>query len=114
MKLIETSLPGVVIIEPRVFGDDRGCFMESWKRTSLGPARRDFRARQPQPTVQRRAARAALSDHQIAGKARQGGGGSSLRRCGRPSKIFPDIRKKWTGVPHVVDTSRFRAWIPIP
>lgn len=30
MKLIETKLSGVVIIEPRVFGDSRGWFMESW------------------------------------------------------------------------------------
>ncbi|HEY0073053.1 MAG TPA: dTDP-4-dehydrorhamnose 3,5-epimerase [Abditibacteriaceae bacterium] len=30
MKLIETSLPGVVIIEPRVFEDARGFFLESY------------------------------------------------------------------------------------
>ena len=30
MKVIETRLPGVLIIEPKVFGDERGFFMESW------------------------------------------------------------------------------------
>ncbi len=30
MKVIETDLPGVLIIEPKVFGDERGFFMESW------------------------------------------------------------------------------------
>lgn len=30
MKIIETSLPGVKVIEPAVFGDDRGFFFESW------------------------------------------------------------------------------------
>ena len=30
MKLIATALPGVVIVEPAVFGDDRGWFMESF------------------------------------------------------------------------------------
>ncbi|MEO6080779.1 MAG: dTDP-4-dehydrorhamnose 3,5-epimerase [Steroidobacteraceae bacterium] len=30
MKLVATDLPGVVIIEPRVFGDARGFFFESW------------------------------------------------------------------------------------
>lgn len=30
MKVIETELPGVLIIEPEIFGDDRGFFMESW------------------------------------------------------------------------------------
>jgi len=30
MKVIETSLPGVLILEPRVFGDARGFFLESY------------------------------------------------------------------------------------
>ncbi len=32
MKFTETALPGVVLIEPKVFGDDRGFFLESWNR----------------------------------------------------------------------------------
>lgn len=30
MKAIETDLPGVLVFEPTVFGDDRGFFMEGW------------------------------------------------------------------------------------
>jgi dTDP-4-dehydrorhamnose 3,5-epimerase len=30
MNALKTELPGVLIIEPRVFGDDRGFFYESW------------------------------------------------------------------------------------
>jgi len=30
VKLVKTSIPGPVIIEPAVFGDDRGFFLESW------------------------------------------------------------------------------------
>jgi dTDP-4-dehydrorhamnose 3,5-epimerase len=30
MKIIKTKLEGVVIIEPQVFGDDRGFFLETW------------------------------------------------------------------------------------
>lgn len=30
MNVIETKLPGVLIVEPKVFGDERGFFMESW------------------------------------------------------------------------------------
>ncbi len=30
MKVIETALPGVLVIEPRVFGDERGYFYESY------------------------------------------------------------------------------------
>lgn len=32
MKFIRTDIEGVVIIEPRVFNDARGYFMESWKK----------------------------------------------------------------------------------
>jgi dTDP-4-dehydrorhamnose 3,5-epimerase len=32
MNVVETSLPGVVLLEPRVFGDDRGFFFESFNR----------------------------------------------------------------------------------
>lgn len=31
MKVIETALPGVLIIEPRVFGDERGFFLETFQ-----------------------------------------------------------------------------------
>lgn len=31
MKFVETRLPGVVRIEPRVFEDERGFFMETWR-----------------------------------------------------------------------------------
>jgi dTDP-4-dehydrorhamnose 3,5-epimerase len=30
MKIMETGIPGLVIIEPVVHGDDRGFFMETW------------------------------------------------------------------------------------
>lgn len=30
INVIETAIPGVLIIEPKVFGDDRGYFMESF------------------------------------------------------------------------------------
>ncbi len=32
MKLIDTPLAGLLIIEPKVFGDDRGFFLEIWSR----------------------------------------------------------------------------------
>jgi dTDP-4-dehydrorhamnose 3,5-epimerase len=30
VNVLETDLPGVLILEPKVFGDDRGFFMETW------------------------------------------------------------------------------------
>ena len=35
MKVIETDLPGCLVIEPRVFGDDRGFFFESFNHDRL-------------------------------------------------------------------------------
>ena len=35
MTYIETEIPGVWIIEPKVFKDARGYFMEAWKKASL-------------------------------------------------------------------------------
>jgi dTDP-4-dehydrorhamnose 3,5-epimerase len=36
MNVIKTDLPGVLVIEPRVFGDERGFFMESWNGRRYG------------------------------------------------------------------------------
>lgn len=38
MNIIETDLPGVLIVEPKVFGDDRGFFMESWNARAFEAA----------------------------------------------------------------------------
>ena len=35
MNLIETPLPGVLLLEPKVFGDARGFFLESWNRQTF-------------------------------------------------------------------------------
>lgn len=35
MKVIETALPEVLLLEPKVFGDARGFFMESWNRQTF-------------------------------------------------------------------------------
>lgn len=38
MKVTETELKGVYVIEPQVFGDARGWFMESWSQKKLEEA----------------------------------------------------------------------------
>ena len=38
MKITPTALPDVVLVEPRVFGDDRGFFMESWNARAFEAA----------------------------------------------------------------------------
>lgn len=38
MNIIECNIPGPLIIEPTVFGDDRGFFMESWNAADFAAA----------------------------------------------------------------------------
>lgn len=38
MKLVQTDLPGCVVVEPQVFGDERGWFYESFNREKLAAA----------------------------------------------------------------------------
>jgi len=38
MKVTRTALPEVLLLEPRVFGDDRGFFMESWNARTFREA----------------------------------------------------------------------------
>jgi len=35
MNVIETKIPGVFVMEPQVFGDHRGWFMESWSQKKM-------------------------------------------------------------------------------
>ena len=35
MNVVTTDLPGVLILEPKVFGDERGFFYESFNALSL-------------------------------------------------------------------------------
>lgn len=38
MNIIQTNIPDVLILEPRVFGDTRGFFLESWNENSFNQA----------------------------------------------------------------------------
>lgn len=38
MNIIPTALDGVFVLEPRVFGDARGCFFESWNQRDFDAA----------------------------------------------------------------------------
>lgn len=42
MKVVDTALSGVKLIEPRVFGDDRGFFLESWNSRTFTEAGLDL------------------------------------------------------------------------
>lgn len=42
MNVIECNIPGPLILEPRVFGDDRGFFLESWNAEAFAKAGLDL------------------------------------------------------------------------
>ncbi|OJY69527.1 MAG: dTDP-4-dehydrorhamnose 3,5-epimerase [Sphingobium sp. 66-54] len=42
MNVIKTAIPGVLIIEPKLFGDERGFFMESWNERMFREAGLDI------------------------------------------------------------------------
>lgn len=43
MNVIKTEIEGVVIIEPRIFRDDRGYFFESWNEKAFNEQVRPVR-----------------------------------------------------------------------
>ena len=43
INVIDTAIPGVVMIEPRVFGDSRGYFFETWSERDFNEAVRPVR-----------------------------------------------------------------------
>ena len=64
MRIIETSLTDVKIIEPTVFGDERGFFMETWSQRAFAEhgIEQNFVQDKSQPFGARSAARHALSN----------------------------------------------------
>ena len=42
MHIIKTHIPDLLIIEPKVFGDERGFFMENWNRQAFADAGLDL------------------------------------------------------------------------
>ena len=99
MRVQPTAIPDVLIVEPHVFGDARGFFMESWNRRALrrGGPRRRVRAGQPFAVASRRAARPPLPDPQPAGQAGARGRGRGVRRGRRHPRGSPTFGR-WVGV----------------
>ena len=42
MRIVATAIPDLLVIEPRVFGDERGFFMESWNDAAFREAGLDL------------------------------------------------------------------------
>lgn len=42
MQIIETGLPGLLLLAPKVFGDSRGFFLETWSRAAFAARGLDY------------------------------------------------------------------------
>lgn len=89
INVIPTAIPGVVVIEPKVFGDDRGYFFESWSQRDFDAAVRPVRFVQDNESKSRYGVLRGL--HFQKGKYSQ----SKLVRVvsGRVLDVVVDIRK---------------------
>ena len=94
MQRLETRLDGPILIEPNVFGDERGFFCETYRRSTLHGARHPGGVRPGQPLAlgPRHRARHALPDRPRRGQARALRARRDLRRGRRPPPRLADLR----------------------
>jgi dTDP-4-dehydrorhamnose 3,5-epimerase len=112
MKVVETDIPGPLILEPQVFGDDRGFFLESWNAERFRAAGLDFAFVQDNHS---RSAKGVLRGLHFQNPNAQG---KLLRvTAGRIWDVAVDLRKssshfaKWIGVELSASNKRM-LWIP--
>lgn len=113
MKITPTRLPDVLLIQPKVFGDERGFFFESWNEREFEQA--GIRARFVQ------------DNHSRSGKGVLRGLHYQLRRpqgkllrvtAGEIFDVAVDIRRgsptfgRWEGA-HLSSESKNMLWIPV-
>jgi dTDP-4-dehydrorhamnose 3,5-epimerase len=112
MKFIPTDLPGVMLIEPQVFGDHRGFFMETWHRDKFANGGLDVRFVQDNHS---RSTRGILRGLHIQIKRAQG----KLVRVatGEIFDVAVDLRQdsphfgKWSGCV-LSESNKHQLWIP--
>ena len=112
MKLIQTRLPGAVVIEPRVFGDARGFFYESYNEAKYRDAGIDRRFVQSNVS---RSARGVLRGLHYQWPNPQGKLVSVLE--GEVFDVAVDIRRgsptfgQWAGV-MLTEANHRHFWVP--
>lgn len=112
MKVTPTAIPDVKIIEPRVFGDERGFFMETWNAATFAGAGLDVAFVQDNHS---RSARGVLRGLHYQLKQPQG----KLVRvtAGRVFDVAVDLRQssptfgKWVGTELSAENKRM-LWVP--
>jgi dTDP-4-dehydrorhamnose 3,5-epimerase len=112
MKLTATALPEVLLIEPKVFGDERGFFFESWNERAFADA--GIPARFVQDNHSRSAKNVVRGLHY---QIRQPQGKLVRVISGEVFDVAVDVRRsssnfgKWTGVRLSADNKAI-LWIP--
>jgi dTDP-4-dehydrorhamnose 3,5-epimerase len=112
MRFLECDIPGPLIIEPKVFGDQRGFFLESWNRAAFADAGLDVTFVQDNHS---RSSRGVLRGLHYQDPAPQG----KLVRVvnGRVFDVAVDIRRssttfgRWIGVELSAANQRM-LWVP--
>ena len=112
MKVVDTKLDDVKIIEPNVFGDDRGFFLETWSHAAFSKAGLDINFVQDNHS---RSAQGVLRGLHYQIKHPQG----KLVRCtdGKVYDVAVDLRKssadfgRWVGVILSAENKR-QLWVP--
>ncbi len=112
MQLVPTTLPGVCIVEPDVFGDTRGFFVETWNRRALTGLGIDADFVQDNHSRSRQGVLRGLH-YQV-----QQPQGKLVRvTCGEVFDVAIDLRRsspafgRWAGVTLSADNHRM-LWIP--
>jgi dTDP-4-dehydrorhamnose 3,5-epimerase len=101
VQVLTTGLPGVLVIEPARFGDDRGFFSESWNRRRMARAGLDIDFVQDNHSLSHQSGTLRGLHFQAPPHAQ-----TKLVRCGRGAlfDVAVDIRHgsptygQWTGV----------------
>ena len=113
MKVVETDIPDVKILEPQIFGDDRGFFLEVWNQKTFGHVGRG--ATFVQDNHSRSATGVLRGLHY---QIRQPQGKLVRVTAGRVFDIAVDLRrssptfKRWVGVELSARNKRM-VWIPV-
>jgi dTDP-4-dehydrorhamnose 3,5-epimerase len=112
VKITATEVPDVLVIEPRVFGDERGFFLETWSEASFAEAGLDVRFVQDNHS---RSAKGVLRGIHYQLTRPQG----KLVRvtAGRVYDVAVDLRRssptfgRWVGVELSAENKRM-LWVP--
>jgi dTDP-4-dehydrorhamnose 3,5-epimerase len=112
VNVIQTALPGVLIIEPKVFGDARGFFLESWNQQAFAQAGLDMKFVQDNHSLSLQGTLRGLH-YQL-----QHTQGKLVRvTAGEVFDVAVDLRRssptfgKWLGIPLSADNKRM-LWVP--